>query len=131
MLEPPVSWLKDTIGMSRGKAALTAGSVAFVLALLGALSFSALTDVHPLGNVGVFANKTFFELFVYIVTQVVMPAGGVLVTLFAGWVIKRQFSADELFGGKEPLVYKAWLFIVRFIAPILLAIVLFSEMTKG
>ncbi len=131
MLEPPVSWLKDTIGLSRGKAALAAGSAAFVLALLGALSFSALTDVHPLGNVGVFANKTFFELFVYIVTQVVMPAGGVLVTLFAGWVIKRQFSADELFGGNEPLVYKVWLFIVRFIAPILLAIVLFSEMTRG
>ncbi len=131
MLEPPVSWLKDTIGMSRGKAALTAGSVAFVLALAGALSFSALSDVHPLGNVGIFADKTFFELFVYIVTQVVMPAGGVLVTLFAGWIIKRHISADELFGGNEPLLYKAWLFIVRFIAPVLLGIVLFSEMTRG
>ena len=131
MLEPPVSWLKDTIGMSRGKAALTAGSVAFVLALLGALSFSALANFHPLGNVGIFADKTFFGLFVYIVTQVIMPAGGILVTIFAGWVIKRRFSADELFGGDEPLAYKAWLFILRFIAPILLGLVLFSEMTRG
>ena len=35
-------------------------------------------------------------------------------TVFAGWVVKRQFSADELYNGGEPLTYKVWLFIDRY-----------------
>jgi NSS family neurotransmitter:Na+ symporter len=58
-----------------------------------------------------------------------MPTGGILVTVFAGWVVKRRFSADELFGGNQPPVYKAWLFVVRFVAPVLLALVLWDVAT--
>ena len=55
-----------------------------------------------------------------------MPAGGILVAIFAGWIMKRQFSADELFNGEEPVAYKAWLFMVRWVAPVLLAMVLYD-----
>jgi NSS family neurotransmitter:Na+ symporter len=130
MLEPPVSWLRDGFGFSRRKAAVVAGSIAFTLSLGAALSFSVLSDFRILGNLAVFADKTIFDFFVYIVTQVIMPAGGILVAVFAGWVVKRQFSADELFNGEEPLVYKVWLFIMRFIAPILLAMVLYDVATQ-
>jgi SNF family Na+-dependent transporter len=51
------------------------------------------------------------------------------VTVFAGWIVKRRFSADELFDGAEPLVYKAWLFVVRFVAPVLLAMILWDVAT--
>ncbi|MDH3531897.1 MAG: sodium-dependent transporter [Gammaproteobacteria bacterium] len=129
MLEPPVSWLRDSMRLSRRSAALTAGSAAFVLSLLGALSFNVLADFHPLGNLALFEGKTIFELFVYIVTQVIMPLGGILVAIFAGWIVKRQFSADELYAGDEPLIYKGWLFIVRFVAPVLLALVLWDVAT--
>ena len=88
-----------------------------------------LADVQILGNLAVLQGKTIFEVFVYVVTQVIMPLGGILVAIFAGWIIKRQFSADELYGGSEPITYKVWLFIVRFIAPVLLAIVLYDVAT--
>ncbi len=130
MMEPPVSWLRDSFGLSRRKAALIAGGTAFVLSLLAALSFNVLADIRILGNFAVFADKTVFEFFVYLVTQVLMPAGGILVAIFAGWIVKRQFSADELYGGREPMMYKAWLFIVRFVAPILLAMVLYDVATQ-
>ncbi len=58
-----------------------------------------------------------------------MPVGGILVAIFAGWIIKRQFSADELYGGSEPGIYKIWLFIVRYVAPVLLALVLYDVAT--
>jgi NSS family neurotransmitter:Na+ symporter len=130
MLEPPVSWLREGLGMSRRNAALTAGSIAFVLSFLGVLSFSVLSGFHPLGNIALFEGKTFFLLFVYIVTQVLMPAGGILVAIFAGWVVKKQFSSDELFGGAEPAVYRIWLFIVRFVAPVLLSLILWDVATQ-
>jgi len=130
MLEPPVSWLRESFNISRRRAALIAGSVAFLLSLLAALSFNVLSDVRILGNLAVFADKSIFEVFVYIVTQVIMPTGGILVAIFAGWVMKRQFSAAELYGGNEPTVYKIWLFIVRYVAPVLLAFVLYDVATS-
>jgi NSS family neurotransmitter:Na+ symporter len=130
MMEPPVSWLRDSFGLSRRKAALAAGSAAFVLSLLAALSFNVLGDVRVLGNLAIFADKTIFEFFIYVVTQVFMPAGGILVAIFAGWIVKRQFSADELFNGEQPLAYKVWLFIVRFVAPVLLTLVLYDVATQ-
>jgi hypothetical protein len=35
-----------------------------------------------------------------------------------------------MFGGTEPLAYKAWLFIVRFVAPVLLTLVLWDVATS-
>ena len=78
----------------------------------------------------IFEGKTFFDLFIYVVTQFMMPLGGIFVTIFAGWAIKQQFSRDELFNGESPLAYKAWLFLVRFVAPPLLAFVLWDVMTS-
>ena len=130
MMEPPVSWLRDSFNLTRRKAAVAAGSAAFVLSLLAALSFNVLGDVRVLGNLAIFADKTIFEFFVYVVTQVIMPAGGILVAVFAGWIVKRQFSADELYSGDEPLAYKVWLFIVRFVAPVLLTLVLYDVATQ-
>jgi len=126
MLEPPVSWLADSFRFSRRKAAFIAGSIAFLLSLTAALSFNVLSDFRPLGNLALFADKSVFEVFVYVVTQLIMPIGGILVTVFAGWIMKRQFSAAEMFDGDEPLVYRVWLFIVRYVAPVLLALVLWD-----
>jgi NSS family neurotransmitter:Na+ symporter len=130
MMEPPVSWLRESFSLSRQKAALIAGGAAFLLSLLAALSFNVLADVRVLGNLAIFADKTIFEFFVYVVTQVIMPAGGILVAIFAGWVVKRQFSAAELYDGDETAAYKVWLFSVRFVAPILLAMVLYDVATQ-
>ncbi|MDH3336597.1 MAG: sodium-dependent transporter [Gammaproteobacteria bacterium] len=124
MLEAPVSWLRDATKLSRRSAALLAGSISFVLGLFAALSFSVLSDFHPLGAISIFEGKRFFEVFIYLVTSVLMPIGGILVAVFAGWLMQRQFSRDELFEGKNSLMYRAWLIIVRFIAPAILAFVL-------
>ena len=130
MLEAPVSWLRDATNLSRRAAALLAGSVSFALGILAALSFNVLADFHPLGAISVFENKTFFGLFDFLVTNLMMPAGGILIAVFAGWVVKRQFSRDELFGGADTLTYKAWLFLVRFVAPTVLAFVLIDMVTS-
>lgn len=126
MMEPPVSWLSDTFNLSRRKAALITGAFAFGLSLTAALSFNVLSGFQPLGNLALFDGKIVFEVYVYLVTQVIMPAGGILVTIFAGWVVKQKFSAEELYGGDKPLVYQAWLFIMRFVAPILLSLILWD-----
>ena len=123
MLEAPVAWLRDATNLSRRSAALLAGSVSFCLGILAALSFSTLADVHPLGAFKLFEGKTFFDVFDFTVTNVMMPIGGILVAIFAGWFVRTKYSKDELFGGRETLVYRVWLVLVRFLAPVVLGLV--------
>jgi neurotransmitter:Na+ symporter, NSS family len=130
MMEPPVSWLTGTTSLSRRSAALLSGSISFVLGVLAALSFNVLGDVHPLGAIPIFSNRTFFDLFDYFVTNLLMPSGGILIAVFAGWIVKRHFTADELFGGQNTLAYRIWLFLVRYLAPAVLAYVLFDMATS-
>jgi NSS family neurotransmitter:Na+ symporter len=130
MMEAPVAWLTETTGRSRRFAALLSGGISFVLGLLAALSFNVMADVHPLGAIPIFSEKTFFDLFDYFVTNLLMPLGGILVTVFAGWLVKRQFSVDELFDGQNILAYRVWLFLVRYLAPVVLAYVLFDMATS-
>jgi NSS family neurotransmitter:Na+ symporter len=130
MMEAPVSWLTETTGWSRRSAALLSGGISFVLGIFAALSFNILSDFHPLGAIPLFGDKTFFALYDYFVSNLLMPIGGILITVFAGWLMKRQFTCDELFDGKDVLAYRIWLFIVRFLAPGMLAYVLFDKATS-
>ncbi len=130
MLEAPVSWLRDATSLSRRAAAALMGGVSFFLGILAALSFNVLSDIHPLGSMRIFAGKTFFDLFDYLVTNIMMPLGGILIAVFAGWLMKSTFSHDELFAGRNAILHRLWLVLVRFLAPVILGLV-FIEMASG
>ncbi|MBT6210234.1 MAG: sodium-dependent transporter [Woeseia sp.] len=130
MLEAPVSWLRDATTLSRKAAAILAGSVSFFLGILAALSFNVLSATHPLGAISLFEGKTFFSLFDYLVTNIMMPVGGILIAIFAGWIVKTKYSRDEMFEGKDSIAHRAWLFLVRFLAPVLLTYVLVDMATS-
>ena len=51
-----------------------------------------------------------------------MPAGGVLVAILAGWSLQRSATLDEL-QLPDKLVYKTWRFLVRYLVPTAIALV--------
>lgn len=55
--------------------------------------------------------------------QVMMPIGGILIAVFAGWVAPRETMRAELSGLNDTL-FNAWRFIVRYVAPLLVGGVL-------
>jgi NSS family neurotransmitter:Na+ symporter len=120
MMEAPVSWLSDRTRLSRAKAAMLSGGMSWGLGILAVLSLNIWSDFHPLGNFALFEGKTFFDLYDFIVTNVLLPFGGIVIAVFAGWVMKKKFSSDELYAGKPTIWYYAWLFLVRFVAPVIL-----------
>ncbi len=129
MLEAPVAWLTDATKLSRRSAAMLAGGVSFGLGIFAALSFNVLSDVHPLGAIDMFSSKTFFDLYDYLVTNIMMPTGGILIAVFGGWMVKQRFSAEELFEGRSELPHRVWLVLVRFVAPAVLTYTLFDMAT--
>ena len=60
-----------------------------------------------------FETRTIFETLDYIVSNLMMPLGGVLIAVLAGWGLSRSATLAEL-GVPDSRLYKAWRFLVRF-----------------
>jgi NSS family neurotransmitter:Na+ symporter len=55
--------------------------------------------------------------------DVLLPLGGFLTSIFAGWIVSKTASREEL-GFKSMSTYKAWLFLIRFVCPFFVGLVL-------
>ena len=128
MLETMTARAVEFPGVSRAAAACVIGGCAFALGLITVLSFSTWEAVYPLAGIPIFATKTPFDLIDYLVSNVMLPLGGVLYALFAGWWLSREIQVSEL-GMGEGGLFKAWLMLVRVVAPIAVALVFYFNLS--
>jgi NSS family neurotransmitter:Na+ symporter len=110
LLEPAVAWLIETRDMSRPRAAMLVGGCVWALGFPTLLSFNALRDVR-------FLRGTLYANIDYFATSILLPLSGLAITLFAGWVMCRNSSAQELDVGPGR-IYGLWRLLTRFVAPI-------------
>ena len=127
MLETMTARAFEVRGMSRPKAASAIGGVAFLLGLVTVLSFSRWENVYLLDNFAVFAGKTPFDLIDYLVSNILLPLGGMAYALFAGWWVSRKTLVTQL-GVGDGAIFKSWLLLVRILAPIAIACVFVSNL---
>ncbi|HEY9149264.1 MAG TPA: sodium-dependent transporter [Gammaproteobacteria bacterium] len=121
LIEPAVAWLVENHGYRRMTAAMLVGGLSWCLGLLTVFSFNLLQNFMPLGFLGVH-DKTFFALFDYLTANIMLPLGGLLIALFAGWALKREDSVDELRLG-DGLLYRGWYFLIRYFTPLAVGLV--------
>lgn len=117
MLETMTARVYEIKGMTRTKSAAIVGTATFLTGLITVFSFSTWENTYPLGQFELFAGKTPFDLIDYLVTNVLMPIGGVLYAVFAGWWMSREVSVEQA-GVGDGFLYKLWLFLARYVAPI-------------
>ncbi len=122
MLETTTARASEISWLSRPKAATLIGSCTFLLGLVTVLSFSKWEFVYPLGNFATFADKTPFDLIDYLVSNILMPLGGMLYALFAGWFVARKTLVYELDVG-DGMLFRFWLLLTRVVAPVAVAAV--------
>ncbi|MGQ9831257.1 MAG: sodium-dependent transporter [Thermochromatium sp.] len=120
LIEPAVAWLVENRGLARIPATLGAGVLAWMLGVGSVLSFNLWS-----GESFQVFGKTWFELMDYLTANILLPVGGLLIALFAGWVMSRTTSCDELGMGDGPW-YRIWRFLVRYVSPSLVVIVFFN-----
>lgn len=87
--EIPIAYFIENCKMKRRSAAAVVIGVLMVLSTLCALSFGPLSDAEVLG-------MTIFNLFDYVSSNLLLPIGGVLITLFVGWTVDRKFLSRQL-----------------------------------
>jgi NSS family neurotransmitter:Na+ symporter len=121
MLELMTSRAEETPGLKRWFMAPLIGVAAFCFGLLTVWSFNWLASIHPLAVIPRFANSTIFDLLDFSVSNVIMPLGGMLYALFAGWWMSSKVTRGEL--DLPDWTYRLWLLFVRFLAPAAIALV--------
>lgn len=88
MSEISITYFCEEKKMSRKKATIISSAIALVGGLLCALSFGPLSDFTIFG-------LTIFNLFDYASSNICLPVGGLICSVFVGWIIKRKFVKDQ------------------------------------
>lgn len=116
LLEVLVAYFSEEFKVSRRTATAVTFGIIAVLAVLCALS------QIPGSGIGL-AGMTLFDLFDYTSSNFVLPLGGLLIVVFAGWVLDRTVLRNQLTGGGMYGVrlYSAIRFMIRFVIPLAIA----------
>ena len=127
ILEAIISTIEDYSTMSRRKIVLLVTFMLWVAGLGTVFSFGKLQDFHPLEIIPAFESRNIFESLDYIVSNWMMPAGGMLIALLAGWGLGRPATSEEL---RLPrgTIYKVWLALVRYLVPAAIGLIFISNL---
>lgn len=118
LIEPAVAWLTENRGLSRARSSCYAGLVCWLIGLGTLLSFNAWSDRTWFG-------RNFFELVDFLTADVMLPVGGLLVAVFAGWIVRKENCREELEMGNR---FDWWYRLTRYVAPGAVGIVFLHAM---
>lgn len=122
-IEPALVWLNERHGLSRRRAALLCGVAAWLLGVVVILSFNAWAFSFKF--FGAVKKLGMFDVLQILTAHLLLPLGGILLALFAGWIVRPAVSR-EILGFRSPCSFDAWLWSVRVVVPALLVIVIIS-----
>ncbi len=124
LLEVVVAYFTEELKMSRKVAVVVTFIIIGFFGTFSSLSQGVLSDVTIFG-------KSFFDLFDYTASNILLPVGGLLVVLFVGWRMKREDVLDELTSGGTVALRKSLftgiMLVIKFLAPIAISIVLLNS----
>jgi len=123
LAEPVMVWLSERFSMSLRNSALLCGLGAWALGVVTILSFNNWAFSFKV--FGIVKKMGFFDVMQVVTAQVLLPVSGILIALFAGWVLKPE-TTREVLHLRPSWLYPAWLWTMRLVIPALLLIVLFN-----
>lgn len=112
LLEVPVAYTMEKWGWSRQKSAIILASLIFLVSIPSALSLGLVEGLKISG-------LPFFDFIDFVASNLLLPLGGLIVTIFVGYYYKGV--AEEV--GLRSGWFKLWLFMLRFVAPILIVFI--------
>lgn len=118
LLEVVVAHYCDERKWDRKKAALVMGLIIFLLGVPSALSNNLLKDLHFIGE------RNFLDSIDLLATNYILPLGGLLISIFTGWVLTTRLARREIEKGEVRFhLYPAWHFLIKYVSPIFVALV--------
>ena len=96
----------------------------FLVGIPSALSYSG--GLFP--DWSAIYGKNFLETIDHLVSIWIIPVGGLISALFAGWVLDAKVArAEFVSGGKGAFLWRPWRFFIRFVVPAMLVIIIIQK----
>ena len=121
LFEVAVAFFINHMHLSRKKATRTMMIIVAILSTVCSLSIGSWSHIRIFG-------KTIFDACDYFSAIILLPVGGLLISIFIGWILKRNISREELTNRNklhEPL-FNAIFFCIKYIAPIIIILIFLS-----
>jgi NSS family neurotransmitter:Na+ symporter len=126
LLEIIVSWLHRRLSIGRPTATALAASACFVTGIATVLSFNDWQDWYPLSGLEGFRTATFFDVLDHATSNILLPLGGLAISLFAGWAIPQRFLVEELRLSQQAAAMLR--FALRYVVPLSIAAIAVSSL---
>ena len=107
--------------MTRRSGTVVIISALWLLGIGSVLSFNVWEDVKPI------AGMNFFDLVDYLTANLMMPIGGMLIAIFAGWFMRDSTLVQEL-RINTPWLFRTWRFLIRTVTPLAIAAILVTNL---
>ncbi|EJW18487.1 sodium-dependent transporter [Paenibacillus alvei] len=117
LTEVPVAYIMRRYNLGRGKATTYVIAAMYVIGLPCTLSAGGVWEEAMLGG------RNFFQWIDFLTSNVMLPLGGLFVTLLVGYAWKQ--SGEET--GLSPAWRSVWMFTMRIIAPVLIILIFLSS----
>ncbi|TKI53142.1 sodium-dependent transporter [Lysinibacillus mangiferihumi] len=111
--------------MSRSVLTLLLGVIVFVAAIPSALSSSLLADVSIFG-------KSIFDATDYLVSNLMLPLGNLLIAIFIAYIVDKDFVKKELLMGSQvgQGFYNTYRLLMLVVVPIVIIVVLLNMLLQ-
>ena len=120
LTEPALAYLTEEYNAKRQRVAISLGVVCWVLGLGTVFSFNIWSDFFVVGELN------FFGFVDYLSQNIMLPLGGMLITIFAAWLLPRDMVNRQL-GISSRVVSWAWRIVAGILAPLgVLAIFIYT-----
>ena len=116
MSEVSIAFFTEEKKMSRTKASTINLIIALCGGILSALSFGYFSDKSLFG----LCRIDFFSFFDFTSSNILLPLGGMFISIFAGWILDRSNLKDSLTNNGKIGVrtFSLLVYCLKFIAPI-------------
>ena len=121
--EVVTAYLHEEFNLTRGRAAKLVTAGCTVLGVLCSLSLGVGKELTIFG-------LTLFDLFDFVTAKIMLPLGGFFIAIFTGWYLDKRIVWEEVSnnGTLPKAVYRIWLFLLKYIAPIGIGFIFINEL---
>lgn len=125
MSEISIAYFVDERGFSRRRACIVSSALAVIGGVMCTLSFSGVSDIH----IGSY-TLSFFNFFNNVTSNVMLPVGGLLICVFAGWLLDPKIMRRQLTnnGHLRYIPVGAVAFLLRYVCPVAIAVILLTPL---
>ncbi|MBS3744543.1 MAG: sodium-dependent transporter [Wenzhouxiangellaceae bacterium] len=117
LLEPPTAYFVEATNFSRKQIAISVATLTWLMGLLSVFGLNIWRE-FTLGG------KDIMGAIEFLASNIMLPIGGLLTAVFAGWVLSNRITREELDAKMPAWAFNGWLWLTRVVTPIMIVIVL-------